>query len=83
MVTSESERSRLTSSTPSKIELAALKTSSPGSGMLVIRLSTGRAALRMRRSVGRIRSTYQESTSGSDSRRSVSAVGAQSTTTAS
>ena len=47
---------------------------------MVIRDTIGRIVFTTRRSTGKIRSMYQFMTSGSESSRSVSAVGAQSTT---
>ncbi len=49
-------------------------------GIDVIRDSSGRMVFTTRRSTGKMRSMYQFMASGSDSRRRVSAVGAQSTT---
>ena len=48
---------------------------------MVIRDNIGRSVFTTRRSTGKIRSMYQFMTSGSESSLSVSAVGAQSTTT--
>ena len=50
-------------------------------GMDVMRSRTGRTTFTTRRSMGKMRSMYQRAISGSESRRSVSAVGAQSMTT--
>ncbi len=58
----------------------AANTLSPAIGSVVIRETMGRTAFTTLRSTGKIRSMYQFMISGSDSRRSVSAVGAQSTT---
>ena len=58
----------------------AANTWSPAIGSDVIFESIGRTVLTMRRSTGKMRSMYQFMISGRLSRRSVSAVGAQSTT---
>ena len=58
----------------------AAKTWSPAIGSDVIFDTIGRTVFTTRRSTGKIRSMYQFMISGSDSSRSVSAVGAQSTT---
>ena len=57
--------------------------SSPATGRHVTRDSTGDTTLFTRRLIGKTRSMYQLRMSGSDRRRIVSAVGAQSTTTTS
>ena len=56
-------------------------TSGPGTGTPVAAEAAGRSTVSRRRWAGSSRSRCQPSTSGSASRRSVSAVGAQSTTT--
>ena len=57
----------------------ASNTRSPAIGSVVIRDMIGRTVFTIRRSTGKIRSMYHCITSGSESRRRVSAVGAQST----
>ena len=66
-------RFRCSRSTAAKIRSSAM-------GIEVSRDSSGRIVFTTRRSTGKIRSMYQFIASGSDSSRSVSAVGAQSTT---
>jgi hypothetical protein len=58
-------------------------TASLGSGMSSSERANGRAAFTIRRSHGNTFSSHQRATSGNESRRSVSPVGAQSTITAS
>ena len=58
----------------------AAKNRSPAIGREVILVTMGRTPFTTRRCTGKMRSMYQLMTSGNERRRSVSAVGAQSTT---
>ena len=75
------ESSARTSSSSACSRSMAPKTLPPGIGTPAARVSTGRSALTTRCCTGKTRCMYQPRASGSASSRSVSAVGAQSTTT--
>ena len=81
---SASRSTSLIASTPRTSAVTSARTSSPGSATSSTARANGRAASNVPRScAGTTRSSHQRATSGSDSSRRVSPVGAQSTTTTS